>query len=163
MDAGLISVIIVGLVAWAIVAAIRHDNKLQIEAEEKERRDKEQSRLDAAADEQWPIIDRMEAAETPKAFFSALDELRKCRIKADLAVGRNSVIMVNEFLDRFWMDCKERRVFAFSPEERQHALNVFFESIELYKQHLYPENIDHLEAYRAEYEVLCGDKQKGDE
>lgn len=141
---------IIGMIIWAIHAAIQHDKKLEVEEQERE----QERLLDKEADVQWPMLDILQAESTPKGFFTMRAKLDTHRKAVGVSVGKSSDELTNDFLRRFWFDCKERRINAVSDAAKQHALVVFFDTMELYGDQIGDANAAIIAECRTEYYML---------
>ncbi len=99
--------------------------------------------------------------KSPKTFFSRLDlffetkkelegleEVKPGTLQMKFATDAEFAILKNEMIDRFWLDCVEKSINAASPKGKDAKIKAFFETMDLYKDHLSDENQLHIDSYR---------------
>ena len=113
---------------------------------------------------------KINAADNPKSFFDALDSVNQ--VVAELEYLNNlapGIVNIEEIkttlfkdlpddidkmIDKSWEKHRLDALTVVKEDSKKKKLGQFFELMDIYKSKMYPQNIEHIERIRKEYENL---------
>lgn len=112
-------------------------------------------------------LDGMQKVITPKSYFAKMDDYE--RLKQEILDLKKVWIgdfyvhfpseddlskLTNGLIDRYWVSCKEKSINAVSEKSKRNACQAFFDTLDLYSKYLTQENLDLIEFYRSEFQIM---------
>ena len=145
-------------------------NSSQLQKSPKQILNKASSYVNERRETTVKAANKINASDNPKAFFEALDKINQSISELEylnnLAPGIIAVSEIKEtvfrdlpndidiMIDKSWENHRLQALKVVKEESKKNKLKQFFELMDIYKNKMYPQNIEHIEQIRKEFEGL---------